>query len=170
MAQKGLLIGGILLTVVFVVAAIVVGIILAVDNGLYVSGPSMETVTNASGHNMTLFSNAGLYPFNGTPDDIKNGQTPSTCIDVCVANPRCQGFFIHTENSLPVNQGSCSFYYGNNVQDFVGSHVNLPGYFTAGNILVGTQQPLTATDVYLKTNTAYNIFRTSYDSPTTVSL
>jgi hypothetical protein len=169
--KKGLLIGGILLVTVFVFAVIVMGIILAVENGIYCAGPpSIRNVTNATGNTMKLFTKSSLFPFNGQQDDLQTGKTATQCIDICAGNTRCQGFYIHTDQDLPTNQGACYFYYGNNAQAMVGPTVNLPAYFTAGHMLVGAQQPVTVTDVYLKTTAAYNVFRSVYDTPTAANI
>jgi hypothetical protein len=164
MSQGAWVFGGILLLLLFITATVVMGIILAVDNGIFCGSPEKDTISSTSG-NMNVFVDTSLYPYNGNWNDKQIGKTVSECVEICLNDASCKGFHRHNENGLPIDEGTCYLYNGNNVQAMLGDNVNVSPYFTKDKLIVGAQQPLNSTDVYLKTNTAYSIFRSSYDSP-----
>lgn len=160
--------GTVLLLFLFIVATVVVGILLATENGVFCPQPGTELISSTSG-TMRVFNDTSLYPYNGNWDNTQLGKTVEECMEICLNNASCQGFHRHDEDGLPIDQGTCYLYYNNNVKAMLGSDVNVDSFFTQDKLVVGHQLPLNSTNVYIKTNTPYTLFRSAYDQPTTAT-
>lgn len=164
MALSSGLIVGILLLLLFVVAVLVMGILLATENGIFCGMPESELLSVDAG-TMRVIYDTSLYPYNGTWDSKQVGKTVAECMSICLNDSNCQAFHRHNEDGLPIDAGTCFFYNRNNVESMLGTGVVVDPYFTQGKMVVGHQLPLYSTDVLLKTNTAYTVFRSAFDAP-----
>jgi hypothetical protein len=153
---------GFMFVALFVLAAVMMGIILAVSSNAVFCG-EFNTADDGKGFNKV--KDTTLYPYSGEWDSSEFGKTLQECRDTCTADPSCQGFVHHNANST-VDQDTCRYYTGNHAQALVGSNVQLSQFFDTATLIAGAQLPEQHTDVYLKTATPWNMFRSGFNEPT----
>lgn len=150
-------------TLLFVMVAVVMGLMLGIErNSAYCEKFDTDTVTTSSG-SMKEVRKSTLYPYSGGWNSREFGKTAAQCVDLCLADSTCLGFFRENENSSPANQQTCYFYTHNNTQAMVGLEVKVDPYFVGTELVVGAQLPEVASDTYLKSTTSWTMFRSLFN-------
>lgn len=158
------LLAGFMIMILFGLAAVVMGTILAVSsNSVFCDKFTVED----DGKGFNEVKDATLYPYSGQWNSSEFGKTLQECRNTCTADPSCQGFVRHNADST-LDKDTCRYYTGNNVQTLVGSDVQLSGFFNTTTLVAGAQLPEQHTDVYLKPATSWNMFRSTFDRATVV--
>jgi len=155
---------GILVTILFILVSIIMGILLGVsENSIYCDAFQTDTVGTAQG-SMEEVLKTTLYPYTGLYDHREFGKSITECVDICLGNTfgPCKAFYRENENSHPANQSTCYFYSNNNVNELVGADVDVDLFFTGTNMIVGAELPETHSDTYLKTGVDWKMFRSQY--------
>jgi hypothetical protein len=162
---------GILFTILFVLVAIIMGLLLGVTkDAVFCDAFKTDTVGTGQGEMQEVLK-ASLFPYTGGWDHREFGKSVNECVDICLSDTfgPCKAFYRENENSAPANQGTCYFYSNNNVQQLVGADVDIDLFFTGTSMIVGAELPETHSDVYVKTGQAWKMFRSGFDDPGVVS-
>lgn len=154
----------VVIVVVMITLAVVMALLVTVESGAYVSKFDQSTV-QLDGHTttMTKFKGSTLCPYSGTWDTSDVGQTIDQCLETCLADETCRGFFHHNTLSSVGSQDACYFYRNNNAQEMVGSNVEMSAYFIDSALVFGDQLPGTSTDTYIKDGQSFKMFRSLFD-------
>ena len=155
------LVGIFFLSILLVLTVVLAGILVLGESSWF-----CEEYTKTNLGNMHEYKDSTLFPYSGTWDSVKHGQTIQECVSSCNDDGTCLGFYRHNEDGSITDNGSCYFYEANNVKDFVGSDVNLSLYYNTTDLIVGTELPETHTDTYIKNNETPLIFRSHFNLPT----
>ncbi len=109
---------------------------------------------------MKKYKKASLYPYNGNWSKSLTDLTEAGCIDTCIADPDCKGFFRHA------TPATCYFYTATGTAAMLGSQVVVdPAFTSTDTFVIGRQQPSYSSDVYLKSGVAYKALASIYDQP-----
>lgn len=156
----------VMVVVILTAAAVVVGLMFTGKPGVYAPKFDAEVVTDSQGGTMTKFHATSLYPYSGQWDTVVLGRTAAQCLETCVTDTTCRGFFHHNSLSAVDRKDSCYFYRNNNVRRMMGPNVEFSSYFEDLALVMGAQLPGSSTDVYVKDGQEFKMFRSVFAKTT----